>query len=138
LEQQLPRPGPHRSRAPLRRRGPNGHRARGAGARDRAQRRPEDALRGEAAADRRQLPEFDRSTGISPAVFSLLRAFTAALALELSPVRLNLIEAAFVDTALAASFFNGDEAALEAAESTPTATWIRLPSPMCPWWGHDT
>jgi hypothetical protein len=74
-----------------------------------------DAFRGDAAADRRQLPEFDRSTGISPAVFSLLRAFTAALALELSPVRVNLIETGFVDTALAASFFNGDEAALEAA-----------------------
>jgi len=57
--------------------------------------------------------KFDRSTGISPAVFSLLRAFTAALALELCPVRVNLIEAGFVDTALAASFFNGDEAALE-------------------------
>jgi NAD(P)-dependent dehydrogenase (short-subunit alcohol dehydrogenase family) len=57
--------------------------------------------------------KFDRSIGISPAVFSLLRAFTAALALELSPVRVNLIEAGFVDTALAASFFNGDEAALE-------------------------
>jgi NAD(P)-dependent dehydrogenase (short-subunit alcohol dehydrogenase family) len=57
---------------------------------------------------------FDRSIGISPAVFALLPAFTAALALEIAPVRVNLIEAGFVDTALAASFFDGDDAALEA------------------------
>jgi NAD(P)-dependent dehydrogenase (short-subunit alcohol dehydrogenase family) len=53
---------------------------------------------------------FDRSLGISPAVFALLPAFTAALALEIAPVRDNLIEAGFVDTALAASYFDGDDA----------------------------
>jgi NAD(P)-dependent dehydrogenase (short-subunit alcohol dehydrogenase family) len=66
--------------------------------------------------------KFDRSIGISPAVFSLLRAFTAALALELAPVRVNLIEAGFVDTALAASFFSGDDAALEARREELRAT----------------
>jgi NAD(P)-dependent dehydrogenase (short-subunit alcohol dehydrogenase family) len=68
--------------------------------------------------------KFDRSIGISPAVFSLLQAFTAALALEIAPVRVNLIEAGFVDTALAASFFSGDDAALEARRTELRA---RLP-----------
>ena len=40
--------------------------------------------------------------GIAPAVFAALRPFTAALALELAPVRVNLIAAGFVDTPLSA------------------------------------
>jgi NAD(P)-dependent dehydrogenase (short-subunit alcohol dehydrogenase family) len=54
-----------------------------------------------------------RESGISPAAFAVLPPFTAALALELAPVRVNLIQAGFVDTALAASFFP-DAADLEA------------------------
>jgi NAD(P)-dependent dehydrogenase (short-subunit alcohol dehydrogenase family) len=54
-----------------------------------------------------------RESGISPATFAVLPPFTAALALELAPVRVNLIQAGFVDTALAASYFT-DPAALEA------------------------
>jgi NAD(P)-dependent dehydrogenase (short-subunit alcohol dehydrogenase family) len=49
----------------------------------------------------------DRQSGITPAVFAVLPPFTAALALELAPVRVNLIQAGFVDTALAASYFPG-------------------------------
>jgi NAD(P)-dependent dehydrogenase (short-subunit alcohol dehydrogenase family) len=51
--------------------------------------------------------------GITAAAFAVLPYFTAALALELAPVRVNLIQAAFVDTALAASYF-ADDAAVEA------------------------
>jgi NAD(P)-dependent dehydrogenase (short-subunit alcohol dehydrogenase family) len=56
---------------------------------------------------------FSREYGITPATFSVLPPFSAALALELAPVRVNLIQAAFVDTALAASYF-ADDAAVEA------------------------
>ena len=51
----------------------------------------------------------DRESGISPAAFSVLPPFTAALALELAPVRVNLIQAGFVDTALAASYFADED-----------------------------
>ena len=51
----------------------------------------------------------DRESGITPAAFAVLPPFTAALALELAPVRVNLIQAGFVDTALAASYFKGVE-----------------------------
>ena len=44
---------------------------------------------------------FDRDSGITPAAFAVLPPFTAALALELAPVRVNLIQVGFVDTALA-------------------------------------
>jgi len=53
---------------------------------------------------------FDRESGITPAAFAVLPPFTAALALELAPVRVNLIQAGFVDTPLAASLFEGEEA----------------------------
>jgi NAD(P)-dependent dehydrogenase (short-subunit alcohol dehydrogenase family) len=49
--------------------------------------------------------KIDREAGITPAAFAVLPPFTAALALELAPVRVNLIQAGFVDTALAASYF---------------------------------
>ena len=64
---------------------------------------------------------FDRQSGITPAAFAVLPPFTAALALELAPVRVNLIQAAFVDTALAASYF-ADEAAVEARREELRAT----------------
>jgi NAD(P)-dependent dehydrogenase (short-subunit alcohol dehydrogenase family) len=46
--------------------------------------------------------------GIVPAVTAALPALTASLALELAPVRVNLIAAGFVDTQLSASLL-GDE-----------------------------
>lgn len=52
-----------------------------------------------------------RGLGISSAATAVLPPFTAALALELAPVRVNLIAAGFVDTPLSASLL-GD--ALEA------------------------
>jgi NAD(P)-dependent dehydrogenase (short-subunit alcohol dehydrogenase family) len=64
---------------------------------------------------------FGREYGITAAAFSVLPPFTAALALELAPVRVNLIQAAFVDTALAASYF-ADETAVEARRDELRAT----------------
>ena len=46
--------------------------------------------------------------GIVPAVTAALPALTASLALELAPIRVNLIAAGFVDTSLSASLL-GDE-----------------------------
>jgi NAD(P)-dependent dehydrogenase (short-subunit alcohol dehydrogenase family) len=46
--------------------------------------------------------------GIASAVFAALPPFTAALALELAPVRVNLIAAGFVDTPLSAALL-GDQ-----------------------------
>jgi NAD(P)-dependent dehydrogenase (short-subunit alcohol dehydrogenase family) len=46
-----------------------------------------------------------RELGIIAAATAALPPFTAALALELAPVRVNLIAAGFVDTPLAASYF---------------------------------
>jgi NAD(P)-dependent dehydrogenase (short-subunit alcohol dehydrogenase family) len=63
----------------------------------------------------------DRESGITPAVFAALPPFAAALALELAPVRVNLIQAGFVDTALAASYFE-DAKALEARREELRAT----------------
>ena len=65
--------------------------------------------------------KFSREYGITPAAFSVLPPFTAALALELAPVRVNLIQAAFVDTALAATYF-ADGAAVEARREELRAT----------------
>jgi NAD(P)-dependent dehydrogenase (short-subunit alcohol dehydrogenase family) len=64
---------------------------------------------------------FSREYGITAAAFSVLPPFTAALALELAPVRVNLIQAAFVDTALAASYF-ADDTAVEARRDELRAT----------------
>jgi NAD(P)-dependent dehydrogenase (short-subunit alcohol dehydrogenase family) len=65
--------------------------------------------------------KFDRESGITQAAFAVLPPFTATLALELAPVRVNLIQAAFVDTALAASYF-ADDQALEARRDELRAT----------------
>ena len=46
--------------------------------------------------------------GIVPAVTAALPALTASLALELAPVRVNLIAAGFVDTPLSASLLGDD------------------------------
>jgi NAD(P)-dependent dehydrogenase (short-subunit alcohol dehydrogenase family) len=51
-----------------------------------------------------------RQLGIVSAATAALPPFTAALALELAPVRVNLIAAGFIDTPLSASYFsNSDE-----------------------------
>jgi NAD(P)-dependent dehydrogenase (short-subunit alcohol dehydrogenase family) len=65
--------------------------------------------------------KIDREAGITPAAFAVLPPFTAALALELAPVRVNLIQAGFVDTPLSASYFAG-EGALEARREELRAT----------------
>lgn len=50
----------------------------------------------------------DHRLGIVPAATAALPPFTAALALELAPIRVNLIAAGFVDTPLSAALL-GDE-----------------------------
>jgi len=60
-----------------------------------------------------------RGLGIASAVTAMLPPFTAALALELAPVRVNLIAAGFVDTPLSASLL-GDQ--LEARRNELRAT----------------
>src|SRR6476469_6915159 len=49
-----------------------------------------------------------RELGLVSAATATLPPFTAALALELAPVRVNLIAAGFVDTPLSASYFDAD------------------------------
>ena len=49
-----------------------------------------------------------RELGLFSAATAVLPPFTAALALELAPVRVNLIAAGFVDTPLSASYFSAD------------------------------
>jgi NAD(P)-dependent dehydrogenase (short-subunit alcohol dehydrogenase family) len=61
----------------------------------------------------------DHRLGIVSAATALLPPFTAALALELAPVRVNLIAAGFVDTPLSASLL-GDQ--LEARRNELRAT----------------
>ena len=48
-----------------------------------------------------------RGNGIASAAFAALPPYVAALALELAPVRVNLIAAGFVDTPLSASLLGG-------------------------------
>jgi NAD(P)-dependent dehydrogenase (short-subunit alcohol dehydrogenase family) len=60
-----------------------------------------------------------REVGIVPAATAALPPFTAALALEMAPVRVNLIAPGFVDTPLSASLL-GDQ--LEARRSQLRAT----------------
>jgi NAD(P)-dependent dehydrogenase (short-subunit alcohol dehydrogenase family) len=61
-----------------------------------------------------------RNLGIVSAATAALPPFTAALALELAPVRVNLIAAGFVDTPLSASYFS--EEGLEARREQLRAT----------------
>jgi NAD(P)-dependent dehydrogenase (short-subunit alcohol dehydrogenase family) len=49
-----------------------------------------------------------RELGIVSAATAALPPFTAALALELAPVRVNLIAAGFVDTPLSATYFSAE------------------------------
>jgi NAD(P)-dependent dehydrogenase (short-subunit alcohol dehydrogenase family) len=52
--------------------------------------------------------KISRALGIASAATAALPPFTAALALELAPVRVNLIAAGFVDTPLSASYFSAE------------------------------
>ena len=61
-----------------------------------------------------------RDLGLASAATAVLPPFTAALALELAPVRVNLIAAGFVDTPLSASYFSAD--GLEARREELRAT----------------
>ena len=64
--------------------------------------------------------KISRELGIVSAATATLPPFTAALALELAPVRVNLIAAGFVDTPLSASYFSAEglEARREELRST--------------------
>jgi NAD(P)-dependent dehydrogenase (short-subunit alcohol dehydrogenase family) len=64
--------------------------------------------------------KISRDLGIASAATAALPAFAAALALELAPVRVNLIAAGFVDTPLSASYFSAD--GLEARREELRAT----------------
>jgi NAD(P)-dependent dehydrogenase (short-subunit alcohol dehydrogenase family) len=60
-----------------------------------------------------------RELGIASAATAVLPPFTAALALEIAPVRVNLIAAGFVDTPLSASLLgDGLDARREALRTT--------------------
>jgi NAD(P)-dependent dehydrogenase (short-subunit alcohol dehydrogenase family) len=52
--------------------------------------------------------KISRALGLVSAATAALPPFTAALALELAPVRVNLIAAGFVDTPLSASYFSAE------------------------------
>jgi NAD(P)-dependent dehydrogenase (short-subunit alcohol dehydrogenase family) len=64
--------------------------------------------------------KISRDLGLASAATAVLPPFTAALALELAPVRVNLIAAGFVDTPLSASYFSAD--GLEARRQELRAT----------------
>jgi NAD(P)-dependent dehydrogenase (short-subunit alcohol dehydrogenase family) len=52
--------------------------------------------------------KISRELGLASAATAVLPPFTAALALQLAPVRVNLIAAGFVDTPLSATYFSAD------------------------------
>jgi len=52
--------------------------------------------------------KISRALGIASAATAAIPPFTAALALELAPIRVNLIAAGFVDTPLSASYFSAE------------------------------
>jgi NAD(P)-dependent dehydrogenase (short-subunit alcohol dehydrogenase family) len=67
--------------------------------------------------------------GIAPGAIAALPPFTAALALELAPIRANLIAAAFVDTALSASLLGDrlDERRNELRATLPIGRMVGPP-----------
>jgi NAD(P)-dependent dehydrogenase (short-subunit alcohol dehydrogenase family) len=83
---------------------PGARRPRRGGAPGRAPGRGQDAARRHAVAHRRyRRPQDPPDLGIISAATAVLPPFTATLALELAPIRVNLIAAGFVDTPLSAS-----------------------------------
>jgi NAD(P)-dependent dehydrogenase (short-subunit alcohol dehydrogenase family) len=74
-----------------------------------------------------------RELGIISAATAVLPPFTAALALEVAPVRANLIAAGFVDTPLSASLLGSTPGATSFAGRCPSAASSRRPtSPRSP------
>ena len=69
-----------------------------------------------------------RALGIASAATAVLPAFTAALALELAPVRVNLIAAGFVDTPLSATLL-GDQLGARREELRTTLPIGRVVGP---------
>ncbi|MCU7826866.1 SDR family oxidoreductase [Kitasatospora sp. DSM 101779] len=69
-----------------------------------------------------------RGLGVASAATNALPAFTAALALELAPIRVNLIAAGFVDTPLSASLL-GDRIEERRAELRATLPIGRVVGP---------
>jgi NAD(P)-dependent dehydrogenase (short-subunit alcohol dehydrogenase family) len=69
-----------------------------------------------------------RGLGIVPAATAALPAFTAALAVEIAPVRANLIAAGFVDTPLSATLL-GDQLEARRAELRDTNPIGRVVTP---------
>jgi len=70
----------------------------------------------------------DHRLGIVPAATAALPAFTASLALELAPIRVNLIAAGFVDTPLSATLL-GDQLDSRRAELRRTLPIGRVVGP---------
>jgi NAD(P)-dependent dehydrogenase (short-subunit alcohol dehydrogenase family) len=70
----------------------------------------------------------DHRLGIVPAATAALPPFTASLALELAPIRVNLIAAGFVDTPLSASLL-GDQLENRRAELQTTLPIGRVVGP---------
>ena len=73
--------------------------------------------------------KISRDLGLASAATAVLPPFTAALALELAPVRVNLIAAGFVDTPLSASYFSADGLEARRAELRATLPIGRVVGP---------
>ena len=72
--------------------------------------------------------KISRDLGIASAATAALPPFTAALALELAPVRVNLIAAGFVDTPLSASLLgDGLEARRDELRAALLTTTVDVP-----------
>jgi len=75
-----------------------------------------------------------RRSAVGLALTAALPAMTKSLALEVAPVRVNLIAAAFVDTPLAASLL-GDQIDKRASSSVPRCrSAASLARPISPHW----
>ena len=70
-----------------------------------------------------------RALGIASAATAAIPPFVAALALELAPVRVNLIAAGFVDTPLSASYFSSERLEARRAELRATLPIGRVVGP---------
>jgi NAD(P)-dependent dehydrogenase (short-subunit alcohol dehydrogenase family) len=70
-----------------------------------------------------------RALGIASAASAALPPFAAALALELAPVRVNLIAAGFIDTPLSASYFSPEGLEARRAELRATLPIGRVVGP---------
>jgi len=71
-----------------------------------------------------------RELGLASAATAVLPPFVAALALELAPVRVNLIAAGFVDTPLSASYFSTEGLEVRREELRATLPIGRVVGPV--------